>query len=118
MDRRKELKLAYKQNPPLAGVFQIKNLVNGKIFLGSGLDARGILNGQQAQLKFKAHRNKALQQDWNKYGSDQFSCDVLEYLEPADNPDYDVRGDLAVLEELWLEKLEPYGEKGYNKKKP
>jgi hypothetical protein len=43
---------------------------------------------------------------------------VLEYLKPGDDPDYDVRGDLDVLEELWLEKLEPYGEKGYNKKKP
>jgi hypothetical protein len=25
--------------------------------------------------------------------------------------------DLAVLEDMWLEKLQPYDEKGYNKKK-
>ncbi|GAK59095.1 transcriptional regulator, ArsR family [Candidatus Vecturithrix granuli] len=117
MDRRKELKLAYKQNPPPAGVFQIKNLVNGKIFLGSGLDVQGILNRHRSQLKFKSHRNKALQQDWNEYGPEQFSCEVLEYLESNDDPGYDARGDLTVLEELWLEKLQPYGEKGYHKLK-
>lgn len=114
MDRRKELKLAYKQNPPLAGVFQIKNLANGKIFIGSGLDVRGILNRHQAELKFNSHRNEALQQDWNNYGPEQFSCEVLEYLESNDDPEYDARADLSVLEDLWLEKLQPYGGKGYH----
>jgi hypothetical protein len=38
-------------------------------------------------------------------------------LFPRENPDYDYKSDLEVLEDLWLEKLEPYGDKGYNERK-
>jgi len=41
----------------------------------------------------------------------------VDYLEPKDGPDYNYTNDLAVLEDMWLEKLQPYDEKGYNKKK-
>ena len=117
MNRRKELKLAYKQNPPTPGVFQVKNLKNGKILVGSRPNVEGALNSQRAQLKFGAHRNRALQQDWNEYGTEHFSFDVLECLDLTDDPLYDYRQDLAILEQLWLEKLQPYGDKGYNREK-
>jgi hypothetical protein len=115
MDRRTELKLAYKQNPPLPGVYQITNLVNGKRFVGSGPNVKGQLNRHQATLKMNVHRNRALQHDWNASSPNDFTFEVLEYLEPQNKPGYDYREDLAVLEELWLKKLQPYGEKGYNK---
>ncbi len=34
-DRRKELIRQYKDNPPPAGVFQIRNLINGKVYVSS-----------------------------------------------------------------------------------
>ena len=114
VDERTVLKQRYKDNPPPAGIYQITNKANGKIFIGKGINVRGILNGQQAQLKWGSHRNRDLQQDWNHYGGEQFTFEVVDYLPPVNDPHQDLRADLAALEQLWLAKLEPYGEKGYN----
>ena len=35
-------------------------------------------------------------------------------LEPCAEPGYNVKRELGTLEELWLEQLAPYGERGYN----
>ena len=43
--------------------------------------------------------------------------ETLEDVPPRDDANYDHAADLETLEELWLEKLEPYGEKGYNERK-
>ena len=40
MDNKTALKKAYLQNPPPAGIYQITNKVNGKIFIGKGLNAK------------------------------------------------------------------------------
>jgi group I intron endonuclease len=117
MDRRKQLKLAYKQNPPPAGVYQIKNAVNGKIFIGSCLDLPGKRNSQHFQLKLGSHHNKELQADWNLYGPDAFSFEVLETLKTAETPPADRRKAVTALEDEWLTALKPYDERGYNTEK-
>ena len=45
---------------------------------------------------------------------DGFVFEVLDTLPASDEPGYDVKGELRVLEELWLERLQPYGARGYN----
>jgi hypothetical protein len=115
IDRRKALKREYKQNTR-AGVFQITNTANGKILIGRGMNVKGKINSHQAQLEVGFHRNKGLQQDWNHYGSEQFTFEVLDYLEFRDDPPQKQHQDLVALEKLWLDKLQPYGERGYNKK--
>jgi len=42
---KKELKNQYKQTIQPMGVFQVKNLINGKIFLDSGFNIQGKING-------------------------------------------------------------------------
>lgn len=117
LDRRKELKLAYKQNPPPMGVYQIKNNTNGKIFLGSSMNLSGKFNSNRFQLNFKCHPNKELQEDWNLYGSDAFSFEILETLESEEIPKDTWRDALSALEDKWLTTLQPYGETGYSKQK-
>jgi group I intron endonuclease len=114
---KKELKAKYKQTPPPMGVFQIRNLANEKVFVGSSLNLVGIFNRHEFQLKMGGHPNKSLQKDWNEFGGENFAFEVLEEVFPRENPGYDYKSDLEVLEDLWLEKLEPYGEKGYNERK-
>jgi hypothetical protein len=109
------LKRTYKDNPPAAGVFQITNTQNGKIFIGKGMNVHGILNSQQAQLKFGFHRNADLQQDYNRHGMEKFDFKVLDQLEMSNKTSQEMQEDLAALEILWLEKLQPYGERGYHK---
>lgn len=117
MPDKKELKNQYKQTPPKMGIFQIKNLANGKIFIGRGLNIQGKLNSSKFQLEQGSHPNSELQNDVKVFGLEKFSFDVFDYLDTKkDDMDYDYNDDLKLLEEMWLEKLQPYGEKGYNKK--
>ena len=109
-----EIKRTYKENPPAAGIFRITNNVNGKIFLGKGVNVRGILNSQQAQLQFGSHRNRDLQQEYNRFGAEQFIFEIVDQLETSDRMPEQVKEDLEALEELWLEKLQPYGDRGYH----
>ena len=46
--------------------------------------------------------------------ADGFAFEVLDTLAHADRPDADPATDLRVLELMWLEKLTPYGARGYN----
>ena len=115
--KRKELKQTYLQTPRPAGVIAIRCKVNGKVLFVSSLNLNGVLDRHEFQLKLGSHYNKELQKDWNTYGRENFTFEVLEQLEPKDDPTYDYSDDLAVLEELWLEELQPYDpEKGYNNK--
>jgi hypothetical protein len=114
---RKDLKREYKQTLRPMGVFQIRNLASEKVFVGSSMNLEGIFNRHEFQLKMGGHPNKALQADWNESGGENFAFEVLEELFPRENPGYDYKSDLEVLEDLWLEKLEPYGGKGYNERK-
>jgi hypothetical protein len=95
-------------------VFQIKNLVNGKVLLGSSLNLEGPLNKHRFMLRINGHPNKELQRDWNELGSDQFAFETLETVQISDHPSFDLKDELTLLEEIWLEKLQPFGERGYN----
>ena len=115
MPDKKELKREYKENPPAMGVYQIRNLVNEKIFVGSTLNLTGIFNRYKFQLDVGSHQNKSLQTDWTKFGAENFSFEVLEEIFPRETSDH--KSDLEVFEDLWLEKLKPFGEQGYNEPK-
>lgn len=115
MDNRKALKIAYKETTLPIGVYQIKNLRNGKLFIGSSANIPGKLNGHRFSLQYKSHINKALQNDWNLYGADAFAFDTLELLKTEEVPAENRREALVELEDKWKEKLQPYGENGYNK---
>lgn len=116
-NKKKELIREYKQNHRPMGVFQIYNLANQKVLIGSGLNLPGILNRHRFQLTAGNHPNRILQAEWNQFGSDKFAFEILDELQPNPDANYDYSTDLSFLEELWLEKLEPYGERGYNEKK-
>lgn len=115
MDRKKELTRQYKDSPRPTGVFQIKNKVNGKLFLLKAMDIPGIINRHQLELVRGIHRNHELQADWNAFGADSFSFDVLATLKPEDHLPENRPAVLVKLLEEWLEKLQPFDDKGYNK---
>lgn len=118
MERRKELLMEYKMTERPKGVFQLRNTVNGKILVGSSPNLDKAYNKHRTQCKFGGHINKALQADWDHYGEESFVYEILEQLKPAkEEPDRNDRKALEEMEEKWLEKLQPYGERGYNKPK-
>lgn len=113
MDR-KALIRAYKETPRPMGAYRVRNTVSGKTLVGVYRNLDAILNRHRAQLRLGVHPVRQLQEDWNALGEDAFAFEVLEVLKPSDQPDYDPTSDLRLLEEIWLDQLEPFGEKGYN----
>ena len=111
---RKDIIREYKERKKPAGVFQIKNLANGKVLLGSSLNLEGPLNSHKFMLTIGSHRNAALQKDWNVFGPEMFGFEILEVVRVKDESGFRVEDELTLLEEIWLEKLQPFGERGYN----
>lgn len=114
---RKALTQQYKDTPRTTGIGAVRNSTNGKVLLVSSRDLPALLNRHQAQLRLNAHPNRALQADWNSVGADGFEFVVLDILAPKDTPGYDPTEDLRTLEELWLERLNPYEPAGYHRVK-
>jgi len=111
---RAELRRSYKETPRQAGIFQVKNSKTGKILLGSSTNLHGPLNRLRFELSMGNHDNSALQNDWNQFGPEAFSFEVLEAVKPSDDPAFCLEDELTLLEQIWLEKLRPFGEPGYN----
>lgn len=115
---RKERIDEYKNQKQHAGVFQIRNTLNGKVFIEASVNLDKIWNRHQFQLKMGGHPNAALQSDWNAMGESAFVFEVLSEIEQKEGSDVaNLNRDLKTLEQLFLEELQPYGERGYHSKK-
>jgi hypothetical protein len=114
---KKEAIREYKISHRPMGVFQIRNKINDKVFIDSSNNIPGKINRHKFALNAGLHASKTLQADWNELGGSAFEFETIEPLEPRDDLTHDYRSDLATLEELWLEKVQPFGESGYNERK-
>lgn len=110
---RKDLNREYMERVKPAGVYQVKNTLNGRMLLGSSLNLEGPLNRHKFMLKIGSHTNKFLQNDWNELGADNFVFEILEEVNVVDSPNFNLSDELTLLEMIWLEKLNPV-ENGYN----
>jgi len=115
--KRSDLKRVYKQTSTQAGVYQIRNKANGKIFIDSSTNLEGARNSRLFQLKMGSIVfNEQLKQELQQYGAENFEFEVLQELQPVEPGQREDRL-LADLELQWLEKLKPFGERGYNSAK-
>jgi group I intron endonuclease len=86
-----------KKIPQVSGIYQITCLPTGKIYVGSAVDIRRRWQHHCDVLKRHAHRNKYLQAAWDKYGKDNFVCDVLEVVH---------RDNLLTTEQKWIDQTQ------------
>lgn len=115
--RREEIRRACRQSPHDCGVYQIRNRGNGRIYVGSSQNLEGSRNSRMFQLRMgKAVFSRELQQDLTEYGAGCFEFSVLGVLD-RQKPGESVEHALAALQLEWLEKLQPFGERGYNSEK-
>lgn len=110
---RKELLEQYKQIKTYMGIIKITNKINGKIYIAAYPNLKNKWLTLKSQLDMGRHANLQLQKDWKELGADAFSFEVLEEKETDEVTDK--RWELKQMELPWHEKLQPYGEKGYNK---
>lgn len=116
MDRKNELKQAYKEIKVEGGIYVITNKQNGKKFVASTRNFK-TLNGTKFTLETGTHTNRMLQEEWKQYGEDAFEITQVEILKPSESEYMDEKKNLEKLLDKWMEQLQPYGEKGYHLKK-
>ena len=93
-----------KSIPNKSGIYQIRNLVNSKIYVGSAVNLHKRALSHFNALKRNAHANKKLQGAYNKYGLDKLVFEVLEYVE---------KDTLLEREQYYIDTLNAVNE-GYN----
>jgi len=122
--RKKELVVEYRQSFGPMGVYQIRNLDNGKIFVAGSMNLDAARNRHEFTSANSAQPPiPELHADWTRHGGARFVFEELDRVTPrggATATEAELktcRDELDALVELWLEKLQPYGERGYNKKR-
>jgi group I intron endonuclease len=81
-----------------SGIYQIKNKVNGKSYIGSSVRLNKRWKRHLTDLKCNVHHSLALQRAFHKYGSDNFEFSILE------NCDENL---LLEREQFYLDSLKP-----------
>jgi hypothetical protein len=104
---KKALTREYKETPRPMGVFGILNKTSGVSLVGWSVNLPAILNRHRSELRLNGHRDKEFQRDWNAHGETSFEFQVLDTLDPSDDPAYDPTDDLKLLEQMWIDKLAP-----------
>ncbi|NKI19754.1 GIY-YIG nuclease family protein [Paenibacillus dendritiformis] len=121
--RKKELASAYQNSFRPMGVYQIRNVKNGKILVDGTMDLDGAKNRLEFMKQTKLNNIPELKQDWEQYGGDCFVFEELDRVKPREESVADrselkkYRDEVGALLELWIEKLQPFGDAGYNKLK-
>jgi hypothetical protein len=103
---RAEARRDYKNRAKQAGAFRVVNKANGRVLLGSGLDLHAPLNRVAFELDMGVCRNVELRRDLAKHGRESFVVEVLETIEPRDDPDFDPARALEALERRHLALLD------------
>lgn len=94
----------YKGNSQNSGVYQLRNLANNKIYVGSSFRFGNRKSQHFKDLSKNIHDNSYLQNAWNKHNG-AFIFEILELCET---------NKLIEREQYWLDLLQPFDEKGYN----
>ena len=87
------------------GIYQIRNLVNSKIYIGSAINLRKRLNTHLNKLKTNIHENEKLQRAFNKYGEQNFIFEIIEFVEDKTK--------LLEHEQYWMDRFQVV-KNGYN----
>jgi len=61
-----------------SGIYQIKNTIDGKKYIGSSVNIRKRWNSHKSSLERGDHHSSHLQNAWNKFGKDNFVFEILE----------------------------------------
>ena len=100
----------YRETRPEAGVYRIVNRRNNRVLLGSTPNLATVRN----KLQFAKSTNTPsaldhrLLEDARRFGVDALSFGVLAVLETTpEMTAAQIRADLAALEQLWREQLDP-----------
>jgi group I intron endonuclease len=87
------------------GIYEIRNIVNNKRYVGSSSDMRRRFNQHRSSLRRSCHYNIKLQNSWNKHGESAFQFTRLAILESYEQ---------VPTEQRLLTSIKDSGEECYN----
>jgi hypothetical protein len=70
--------------PRSSGVYQIRCVPTGKVYVGSAVNLWKRWEQHRRSLRKGQHGNRYLQAAWNKYGEESFDFSVLEFVDVID----------------------------------
>ncbi|MDG0807983.1 GIY-YIG nuclease family protein [Cohnella rhizosphaerae] len=121
--RKKQLAEAYTQTFRAMGVYQIRNAENGKVLVRSSMDLDGARNRFEFMKQMNNNTLPELKAEWDRYGGGAFAFEELDRIKPKEETVTDraelkkYQDEVDALAELWIEKLQPFGERGYHRPK-
>lgn len=63
----------------MIGIYEIRNVENNKVYVGSSLDLNRRFTDHKYLLRKNKHHSPILQRAWNKYGESNFEFSIIEY---------------------------------------
>lgn len=109
----KEPKLYIMTMNKVSGIYTITNKVTGKLYIGESLDIYRRWNDEHIpQLRKNHHYNRELQNDFNKYGEENFSFEVLERY--SGNDPISTKARILILESYFITQFGKAGISLYN----
>lgn len=87
-----------------SGIYEIKNMLNNKRYIGSSKNIENRTITHIAQLEEQKHHSIKLQRSWNKYGQGSFIFNIIELCESSN---------LIEREQFYIDLYNSYN-KGYN----
>lgn len=97
----------------VSGIYTITNRVTGKLYIGESLDIYRRWHDEHIpQLRKNRHYNKGLQNDFNKYGEENFSFEILERY--SGNDTISTKARILILESYFTTQFGKAGISLYN----
>lgn len=91
----------------VSGIYAIRNLLNGKIYVGSSSDICERIRIHKRDLRASKHHSIHLQRSWKLYGENSFEFFLVELVEDVSC--------LLEREQYWMDESDCYNKhKGYN----
>jgi group I intron endonuclease len=81
----------------ISGIYQIKCVNNGKIYIGSAVDIKKRWQWHKDDLRGNSHHCKHLQNAWKKYGEQSFIFEIIEIVNDKTM--------LLLIEQQWIDKF-------------
>src|SRR5580765_4345316 len=93
--------------PKIQGIYEIRNIVSGRVYVGSSHDIIYRFRKHRERLNGGYHSSLRFQASWKKHGQDAFTFTILEVVAQ--------RSDLLIREQHWIDALDATNpERGLN----
>jgi hypothetical protein len=103
-DDRRAARAAYKERKPSPGVYALRCLTSGEVWVGQTPDLDKVWNRIAFTLRAGGSPHRSLQAAWNTHGAEAFVFEALERLE-EEPLDFALRSALNERGKVWRARL-------------